>query len=244
MCQTGQMSATDPSRLVLWDIDHTLIETGGVGRELYRRAFETTTGHVIQQEAEVTGRTEAAILAETLRLHGLEPSAEYEKKYATALAQEYEDHIDQMRERGRVLPGAREALDRLACEPGVVQSVLSGNFKAVAMTKLRAFGLDAFVDFEAGAYGDDSDERPSLVAIAQEHAAARYGATFDQANTVLVGDSPQDVRAAHQGGAEVVAVASGKAKVEELQDAGAELVLPDLTDTDAFLRAVLRITDR
>jgi phosphoglycolate phosphatase len=141
MCQTGQMSATDPSRLVLWDIDHTLIETGGVGRELYRRAFETTTGRPIEQEAEVTGRTEAAILAETLRLHGLEPSAEYEKKYATALAQEYEDHIDQMRERGRALPGAREALDQLAREPGVVQSVLSGNFKAVAMTNGPAWSL-------------------------------------------------------------------------------------------------------
>jgi phosphoglycolate phosphatase len=238
------MPASDAPRLVLWDIDHTLIETGGVGRELYRRAFETVTGRPIEHEAEVTGRTEAAILAETLRLHGLEPSPEHEKKYATALAHEYEDHIEDMRERGRALPGAREALARLSSESGVVQSALSGNFKAVAMTKLRAFGLDGFIDFEAGAYGNDSDDRPSLVAIAQERAAIRYGARFDRANTMLIGDSPQDVEAARRGGAEVVAVASGKATVEQLQNAGAELVLPDLVDTGAFLDAVRQVAER
>jgi phosphoglycolate phosphatase len=235
------MPPSHASRLVLWDIDHTLIETGGVGRELYRRAFETATGRPIQQEAEVTGRTESAILAETLRLHGLEPSPDYEKKYAEALAREYEDHTEELRSRGRALPGARAALARLTCENGVVQSVLSGNFKAVSLTKLRAFDLDRYVDFEAGAYGDDSDDRPSLVAIAQRRAAQRYGATFNRANTVLVGDSPQDVAAAHRGGADVVAVASGKASADELREAGAELVLPNLLDTGGFMRAVLQV---
>jgi phosphoglycolate phosphatase len=238
------MPPTDSRYLVLWDIGHTLIETGGVGRELYRRAFETATGRPIQQEAEVTGRTETAILAETLRLHGLEPSPVYEKKYPIALAQEYEDHIDEMRSRGQALPGARDALARLARESGVVQSVLSGNFKAVAITKLRAFDLDEFIDFEAGAYGDDHDDRPSLVAIAQDRAAAHYGTPFDHANTVLIGDSPQDVHAAHRGGAQVVAVASGKATMEELQDTGADLVLADLVDTDALLRAFRQIVER
>src|SRR5207248_4173095 len=160
-CQTWRVSTDRQYRLVLWDIDHTLIETRGLGREFYRRAFEAVTGRTMEREAEVTGRTEPAILAETLKLHGIEDDSPYQARYGAALAAEYEEHRKQLRERGRVLPGAREALAALSERSEVVQSVLSGNLKAVSRVKLAVFGLDRYLDFEAGAFGDDDTHRPN-----------------------------------------------------------------------------------
>src|SRR3989442_13575306 len=101
-------------RLVLWDVDHTLIETRGFGAELYRRAFEEVTGRRMEHRVEVTGRTELAIWADTLRLHAIEPTTELERDYAIALARQYELHADELSRRGRTLPGAGAALDALA----------------------------------------------------------------------------------------------------------------------------------
>jgi len=223
---------------VLWDVDHTLIETRGVGTALYRRAFEEITGRPVEHPAEITGRTELAILADTLTSHGITPTPDQQRRYAAALALQYEGHTALLRERGRILPGAREALAALGREADILQSVLTGNLKAVAMTKLRVFGLDVYVDFEIGAYGDDDPERPKLVAIAQERAAATHGLPFDRTNTVLIGDSPHDVAAGRQGGAAVIAVASGSSTMADLQAAGADLVLPDLTNPAEVERAI------
>lgn len=214
--------------LVLWDIDHTLIETRGVGGELYRAAFEEITGRKMEHQVEVTGKTEPAILAETLKAHGLEPSTDYQLTYADALARQYEQHADELRDRGRTLPGARDTLAALAERPDVIQTVLTGNLRAVAVTKLRVFELDGLVDFEAGAYGDDEEVRPKLVAVAQRRAAAKYGADFTRDNSVIVGDSPSDVETGLHGGARVIGVASGKTSVEELRNAGAGSVLAEL----------------
>lgn len=99
-------------------------------------------------------------------------------------------NVPRLRERGCELPGARDALTAFQTVPGVVQLVLSGNILPDAAAKLAAFGLDGFMDFEAGGYGSDDQHRPALVAIAQKRAAVRYGAVFTAGNTVLVGDTP------------------------------------------------------
>ncbi|HSV66458.1 MAG TPA: HAD hydrolase-like protein [Mycobacteriales bacterium] len=224
--------------LVLWDIDHTLIETRGVGGELYQAAFEEITGRKLEHKAEITGKTERAILAETLQLHGLEPGEDYQAKYAEALARQYEQHADELRQRGRALPGAREALGALAKLPNVIQTVLTGNLRAVAVTKLWVFGLDGFIDFEVGAYSDDEENRPKLVAVAQRRASEKYGAAFDPDNTVIIGDSPSDVETGLKGGAKVIGIASGKSSVEELRGAGGSFVLSDLTSAADLTRAV------
>jgi phosphoglycolate phosphatase len=227
-----------PSLLVLWDVDHTLIETRGVGSELYRAAFEKITGRPMIHKAEITGRTERTILAETLRLHGLEPSEEYQARYAEALAQEYEEHAEVLRQRGRALPGAREALVAVAELPGVAQTVLSGNLRVVAVTKLQVFELARYVDFEIGAYGDDEEDRPKLVAVAQTRAEEKYGVAFDRSSTVILGDSLSDVETGSEGGATVIGVASGKSSVEQLREAGAEVVLEDLRDVGRVVEVV------
>jgi phosphoglycolate phosphatase len=225
--------------LVLWDIDHTLIDTGGVGREIYQETFEQVTGQPMQRQADISGRTEPDILRDTLALHDLEPSEESLERFADAMAAGYSAKMPLMRQRGHGLPGAAEALAALAQVPGIVQSVLTGNFKRVAITKLVTFGLDAHTDFEVGAYGSDDSVRAKLVDVARRRAVAKYHTAFDQRATVLVGDTPSDIAAGRDAGAFVVAVASGRSSMDELRAAEAEVVLPDLTDTDALVQAIL-----
>jgi len=232
------LTSPTPGMLVLWDVDHTLIETRGVGGELYRAAFEKTTGRPMMHKAEITGRTERAILTETLRLHGLASSEEYQSRYAEALAQQYEEHTELLRRRGRALPGAKEALAAVGELPGVVQTLLSGNLRAVAVTKLRVFDLDQYVDFEVGAYGDDEEDRSKLVTVAQARAEEKYGMVFERTNTVILGDSLSDVETGRKGGARVIGVASGRSSTEELREAGAEVVLDDLREVGRVVEIV------
>ncbi|MFC0532820.1 HAD family hydrolase [Phytohabitans kaempferiae] len=234
--------ATHPvgRRLVLWDIDHTLIETRGLGTQLYRQAFEVVAGRPLEHVVEPTGRTELAIFAETLERHGIESSANLERQYAAELVRQYESHIDELCSQGRILPGAADVLVALAELPWPVQTVLTGNLRGVAVVKLRAFGLGQHIDFDAGAYGEDDSERARLVPVAQERAGARYGTAFTRDNTVVVGDTANDVRAAHDGGAAIVGVATGRDSADELRDAGAELVVPDLTDLNRILAGLMR----
>jgi phosphoglycolate phosphatase-like HAD superfamily hydrolase len=233
------MTVDGRARLVLWDVDHTLIDTKGVGRQLYVQAFEAVTGRRMEREADPTGRTEQAIFRETLANHGIEATPDLEARYYAELPRQYGRDIDLVRAKGEALPGASRALEALAERTGVVQTVLSGNFKRVARIKLAAFALDGRIDFEAGAYGEDASERVDLVAIAQMRAGGRYATGFDRANTVIVGDSAGDVRAALDGGAHIVAVASGRDDRAALRRAGATIILEDLTDTLAFMTAAV-----
>jgi phosphoglycolate phosphatase-like HAD superfamily hydrolase len=228
-------------RLILWDIDHTLIETRGLGGRLARAAFEQATGRRVDQMADATGKTEPVILAETLKAQGIEPTEEYQQRYAQALPEQYRRHADDLQQVGRALPGAAEALAALRQLPGVVQTVLTGNYKAVAATKLAVFELADALDLDVGAYADDGTDRAALVPIAQKRASERYGRTFTRDNTIVVGDSTHDVAAAHQGGAAIIAVASGNTSADELREWGADIVLPDLTDTSLVVRHVMDV---
>jgi phosphoglycolate phosphatase-like HAD superfamily hydrolase len=225
--------------LVLWDIDHTLIELSGLSKEIYASAFAEIIGRHLDHLAPMSGRTDLAITAETLRLHGLVPTDESLRAFGDALVSGFAAREHEIRDHGRVLPGAQAALTELAARTGVVQSVLTGNMVEIAVAKLRAFGLDAFVDFEAGAYGFDHSDRPPLVAMARERATRKYGVTFDRASTVLIGDTVHDVEAGHEGGARVVAVATGSSDQQTLRAAGAEIVLADLRQTAEVIQAIL-----
>ena len=108
----------------------------------------------------------------------------------------------------------------------------------IARCKLAAFELDGFVDLEVGAFGMDDTERPPLVRLARKRAEQKYGQVFDASTTVLIGDTPYDVRAGHEGGARVVAVATGGTAASALRSAGAEVVVPDLRNTHAVVQAI------
>ncbi|MEV6323101.1 haloacid dehalogenase-like hydrolase [Nocardia sp. NPDC051787] len=223
------------SVLVLWDIDHTLIETCGVGRAAFAAAFEQVTGRALEQMPHITGRTEPDIYAASAELHEIHRPPPF-SVFADSLAAAYRARQDQLRRHGCVMPGAKDALTHLAGVYGVRQSVLTGNTRAVSRIKLETFGLHVFLDLETGAYGDDNGHRPELVSIAQSRATSRYASEFDQRNTVLIGDSPGDIETAVKGGAHIIAVAAGGTPASSLADA--DLILDDLTDAQAVAKAI------
>ena len=182
--------------LVLWDIDHTLIETRGVGSQVYAEAFAKVTGHPLRQMPELAGRTEPVIFREALKVNGVDDGEDLYDRFAAEQARGYADHLADLRTRGRALPGAAEALQALAHRDGVVQSVLTGNTRASAEIKLKAFALDGWLDFEIGAYGTDDDTRSNLVAIAHQRAEKAHGQDYEAGQTILIGDTPNDVAAA------------------------------------------------
>ncbi|HEY5990298.1 MAG TPA: haloacid dehalogenase-like hydrolase [Streptosporangiaceae bacterium] len=225
--------------LVLWDVDHTLMETGGVGFELFRTAFEQASGQELVHPADVTGRTEPAIFRKTLELQGIPYNTALFDRYAECLATGYRASRGKLVRRGRALPGAAEAIAALSRTGSVVQSVLTGNLRPVAETKLRTFGLDGGLDLEVGAYGTDDELRANLVPVACRRAAQKYQTPFPAHATVLIGDSPSDVQAALDNGVRIIAVASGKSSPNDLRSAGATVVLPSLMDAHGVVRTVL-----
>ncbi len=229
----------EPRTLVLWEVDHTLMETGGVGAELFRDAFEQVTGRKLEHAADVTGRTEPAIFLQTLQLHGIPGTKELLDRYADLLAAGYRARASVLRARGRSLPGAQAAIAALERIGAVVQSVLTGNLRRVAETKLQVFGLDAGLDLDVGAYGADDLVRARLVLIARRRAAEKYEVPFSSGSTILIGDTAGDVAAARDGGAQVIAVASGRSTAAELRQAGARLVLASLQELDVLVEAIL-----
>ena len=192
-------------RLVLWDVDHTLLDAGGAGVALLRQAFTELFGCPFPATPPMAGRTDRAIELEILTRAGLaDPAAQLPafQRLAAGLAPEFGELV---RSGGRVLPGAAEALAAVAAlaggSTGPVQSVLTGNLRAIARVKLAALGLDRFLDLQVGAYGDDHEVRADLVPLARASAAAAYRADFGGDATVLIGDTPLDVEAARRPGA-------------------------------------------
>lgn len=226
--------------LVLWDVDHTLIENNGVNKETYALAFRILTGRAAEHRARTEGRTEPEIMRNMLIEHGIDPHPHLPERISEALTSATQKKVDTLRERGHRLPGARAALSALAATPNVHQSVLTGNLRPNALTKLSTFALDDLIDFEVGGYGSDSDVRYELVAAARSRASDKYGVEFDTSTTVLIGDTPRDVLAGQKAGARVIAVASGSDSVAVLEAAGADATLPDLRDTRALTDAVKR----
>ena len=138
----------------------------------------------------------------------------------------------------------RPAMAAVAKLDGTVQTVLTGNSRPTAMLKLRAFGLDGFVDFDIGGYGSEAYPKGTLLRVARRRAGDKHGVTFGEDATVYIADSPRDVDAARIGGARSLAVASGRASAAELREAGADAVLPDLADIAALVTLITRLTGR
>jgi phosphoglycolate phosphatase len=224
--------------LVLWDVDHTLIQNGGVSTETYALAFRLITGAAPSAAPVTGGRTDYEIMRELFTANELSITDEIADRLFSVLAVAMQKNAPALRQRGYVLPGAAESLALLKADGAIVQSVLTGNILPNARVKLEVFGLDRYVDFEAGGYGSDDIVRANLVSAAQHKARAKYGVTFGPTSTLLIGDTPRDVEAGLNGGAQILGVATGESSQQELLDAGAHAVLPDLIDAAAFSRAV------
>lgn len=227
------------ARLVLWDIDGTLVDSAGLGRDAFLEAFEEVTGSPPARLVPFAGRTDPEIALDMLEVAGIEDSEQLLGDFERALAAAMSRRAGLVRELGRPFPGVRESLERLRDESGVTQSLLTGNIEPNAEVKLAAFGLDQLLDLEIGAYGSDHRVRGELVKVARRKALDLRGAAFDPDEVVLVGDTPLDVAAAIAGGARAVGVATGPFGEDDLRHSGADAVLPDLADIESVLTAVL-----
>ncbi|OHV30966.1 haloacid dehalogenase [Parafrankia colletiae] len=222
--------------LILWDIDATLLTVRPLGQEIHAVAFAETVGRPLRERAGTTGRTERAILLETLRLNDVPADEATLAALYDAMGRVARSIEGRMREVGRPMPGAAAAVASFAAD-GAVQSVVTGNIRSVTESKLRALGLTDHLDLAVGGYGNDSLDRAELVRRAVTRAEAAYGQVFAPARVVVIGDTPYDVQGARDAGVRSVAVATGGTTVAELAAAGADAVLPDLTDVAALARA-------
>jgi len=223
--------------LVLWDVDYTLLSAVGLGNRLYQEVFKDMFGRDLAVVAPKAGRTDRAILLDTLALAGVTEPRAHVDDFLAALGRRAGTLDGSVQAEVRALPGAAAAVAALAAV-GLRQSVLTGNIRPLAAVKLAAAGLGEHLDLDVGAYGDVHEVRAELVPVARQAARAAYGADFSGHSTVLVGDTPLDVAAALASGARVVGVATGSFTEADLAAAGAHAVLSDLTDAPLVLAAV------
>ena len=222
-----------------------------VTRAAYAEAFPAVTGRPLIKLPQTAGRSESEIFFDALALNAADRCAGGEAErllepFSVELAAALDARKHDLAREGQLLPGAAEAVAAVAKLDGpldtTVQTVLTGSSKPNAMLKLRAFGLDGYVDCHIGGYGNEAYPKGTLLRVARERASDKYQVTFGEDVTVYVADSPRDVDAARIGGARSLAVASGRASAAELRDAGADAVLPDLTDTAAVTALITRLT--
>ena len=173
-----------PGLLVLWDVDRTLLNAGGMSPQLYRAVFAELFGRELTETAPMAGRTDRAIITETLTMAGVPDPRRHVAAFMAAMTRQAPAYGELVRRRGHVLPGAVAALTALAAlaagggtngTGAVHQSVLTGNIRPLAEVKLGAFGLTGFLELDIGAYGESHEARSELVHVARERARAATG---------------------------------------------------------------------
>jgi phosphoglycolate phosphatase-like HAD superfamily hydrolase len=224
-------------KLLLFDVDGTLIDTGGAGRRAMRRTFEDVFQVSPSSDAfDLPGRTDRLVIQEILSAAG-RPSPD--ARECRAFAERYEEHLRHELQvahhpRGVVKPGVVPLLESLAARADVLAGLLTGNLRRAAQLKLEHFGLWSLVSW--GAFGDQALDRAELLPEALEAHLARGGAPLPASDVWVIGDTPQDVACARAHGARAVAVATGAYDAAALAHAGADHILADLSNTAAFLQ--------
>ena len=220
-------------RLLLFDIDGTLVNTGGAGVEslkaTVRNRFRTEDD---LRDIEVAGKTDRAIIHDILRKYRVDPTEEN----ITSFAREYINGLplSLSRAHGRVLPGIQQLLERLKPQSHIVLALLTGNLQQGARLKLQHYGLWDF--FEFGAFADDHHDRNELGAFAKKRAQLKHGHDFDAADIDVIGDTNHDIACGKAFGARTIAVATGSWSRERLQTCAPDFLFDDLADTDEVIR--------
>lgn len=220
-------------RLILFDVDGTLISTQGrAGRALAAAITEVFGVSAPMDRYRLSGKTDPQIVFELMELCGWP-----RERVAPHLGQVLEAYLSRLDaalppEHVTVLPGVREVLEALAVRTDVRVGLLTGNVRPGAALKVERAGLSRY--FEVGAFGSDEEDRNLLVPVARARAAARWGEGFEGSLTVVVGDAEADVRCARAGGARAVAVATGGTSVELLAALRPDALLPTLADPSAL----------
>jgi phosphoglycolate phosphatase-like HAD superfamily hydrolase len=227
-------------KLVLFDIDGTLLRGDGSAR----RAFEGSLRHTFAIEPDprvhYDGKTDPQIARELLRLAGHD-DAEIDARLPEML----DGYLERLRREVsngsrhfEALPGVPALLDALEPRDDVVLGLLTGNVAAGARVKLRSAGVDVG-RFRVGAFGCDHEHRPELPRVAQRRARELTGRDFGGDDIVVVGDTPADIACARPVGARTLAVATGRYSADELAAHAPTTTFDDLTDTDAVVAALV-----
>jgi len=213
-------------KTVLWDIDGTLLVTGGAGAVAWQRAFEERWGVEANiEEHTQAGMTDPEIAAIIFReVIGREGSDEERASAIAGYLSHLEDAVNES-SGYRVMPGIEEVLPRLA-EQGVLQGIVTGNIEAAAQIKLARGNLNRY--FQFGGYGSDSSDRTEVTKKALQRGEGALGSALDLSEAISVGDTPRDISAGHGAGIRVVGVATGAYSVDQQREAGADWAISDV----------------
>ncbi len=227
-------------RLVLFDIDGTLLNSEGLGRASMQKALATVFGSPGDPSYRYDGKTDKQIVRDTMRLEGHSDEridAGMERLidlYVVGL----QEGVKSGKFKVRPLPGVLDILDALEARDDVVLGLLTGNIAPGARIKLRAAGIDPN-RFRVNAFGSDHEHRPELPAIAQRRASETLGVKFAGEKLIVIGDTPADIECGRSLGARAIGVASGNYTVKELLAHKPYAALPSLADTRKVLETIM-----
>jgi phosphoglycolate phosphatase len=224
-----------PPTLILFDIDGTLLTSGGAGEIALKVGFKREFGlEEDLRDVPIAGRTDSGIARQVLQKHGLELSPENIERFFAGYLSEL---VVQLPIRsGRVLPGIEELLAVLRSQAHVHLGLLTGNLERGARIKLEHYGLDGIFPF--GAFADDHHDRNALGPVALSRAAELQGICFPAERVWVIGDTEHDIACARAFGANAMGVATGNFTVDFLSQHGPDALFPDLGDTASVLRAM------
>lgn len=225
-------------RLVLFDIDGTILKSNGAGRRAMIAALREVFGGTGPEDHRYDGKTDPQIVREVMRLEGHHDAHIDERMdalmtlYLARLERELED-VDTL-----VHPGVRELLDALEARDDAILGLLTGNLREGAHAKLRAAGIEP-ERFRIGAFGSDHEHRPELPELARRRAQKELGIDLNGDHLVIIGDTPADMECGRGLGARAIGVATGSYSVDELLQCRPHAVFETLEDTDTVVRAIV-----
>jgi phosphoglycolate phosphatase-like HAD superfamily hydrolase len=219
-------------RVCLFDIDGTLLASGGAGKAAMEAALVEEFGlAAATYQVSYSGRTDRGIMLDLLRRHALEVHDQHYQRLISGYLQRLPDCL--ARHQGRVLPGIQPLLEHLAAREDVAVGLLTGNLRAGASLKLGHYGL--LHHFRFGGYGDEHLDRDDVAREALAEVHRHFDDTVHAEDVWVIGDTPLDVRCARAIGAKIAAVATGWHSLEELRAAAPDLVMSDLKDAEPLL---------
>ena len=227
-------------RLVLFDIDGTLLRSGGAGRVAMERALTGVFGSPGSSEYRYDGKTDRQIVRELMREEGFSDD-EIDQSMEDILEAYVDGLHGELAARGpRVLvcEGVPELLDALEARPDIVLGLLTGNIEPGARAKLSAAGIDP-ERFRVNAFGSDHEHRPNLPAVAQRRAREVLGTEVAGERLIVIGDTPADIQCGESIGAKAIGVATGRFSTDELRAYNPYAVFESLRDTNAVMSAIL-----
>jgi len=221
-----------PRRLLLFDIDGTLIHSGGAGVHALIHALKERHGIEDDlRDIEIAGMTDAGIVLSILQKHKIAATNENITGFLDSYVHFLSSELP--RRKGKLLPGVLELLEKLRSRPQVVLALLTGNISRGAQLKLEHYGVWHF--FEFGAFADDHHDRNQLGAFARSRAREKHGREFSAAEIDVIGDTPRDIACGKAFGARTVAVATGSWPAQELAKHEPDFLINDFSDVDGLI---------